>query len=184
MKFHYMIAAVIATVVLPGCSSKELSRAKAKELIAAALAKRPPISDADLSLVQSARIHMAFHGSEAPGKRVLLNGIPVGEGPRAGSFAPRSFVELRPEHLSLLRRENIHADRTLWQGRVLYDHLSQPVRPSGTYLVHGVSPPESRAETFDVHRRPRSRQHLVMAVRGNTIDEGREWPCPRASLQC
>jgi hypothetical protein len=43
---------------------------------------------------------------------------------------------------ALLRREKIHADRTLWQGRVLYDHLSQPVRPSGTYRVHGVSPPE------------------------------------------
>jgi 4-amino-4-deoxy-L-arabinose transferase-like glycosyltransferase len=44
---------------------------------------------------------------------------------------------------ALLRRQNIHADRTLWQGRVLYDHLSQPVRPAGTYRVHGVSPPES-----------------------------------------
>jgi 4-amino-4-deoxy-L-arabinose transferase-like glycosyltransferase len=44
---------------------------------------------------------------------------------------------------ALLRSENIHADRTLWQGRVLYDHLSQPVRPSGRYLIQGLSPPES-----------------------------------------
>ena len=66
----------------------------------------PPISDAALSQVKSARVHMAFHGAEALGKRVLLNGIPIGEAPRAGSFAPRRFVELRPEHLPLLRREN------------------------------------------------------------------------------
>jgi hypothetical protein len=49
---------------------------------------------------------MALHGSELPGKTVLLNDTPVGEAPPGGSFAPRNFLELRSEHLRFLRRKN------------------------------------------------------------------------------
>jgi hypothetical protein len=37
----------------------------------------------------------------------------------------------------LLRRRHLHARRTAWGDRVIYDHLSRPVRATGPYLVHG-----------------------------------------------
>jgi hypothetical protein len=37
----------------------------------------------------------------------------------------------------LLRRRHLHARRTAWGDRVIYDRLSRPVRATGPYLVHG-----------------------------------------------
>lgn len=45
--------------------------------------------------------------------------------------------------VKLLRQEHIHAHRTSWQGRVLYDHLSRPLRATGPYRLQGTSPPAS-----------------------------------------
>ena len=56
----------------------------------------------------------------------------------AGSFAPRSFVELRPEHLPLLRREhtgaleNAPAEPLCWGGVYPEDEIAASQRVRST----------------------------------------------------
>jgi hypothetical protein len=64
------------------------------------------LSDSELASLRRARIYMAFHGSNLPGKPVLLNGVPVGPAPTTGYFGPRIYLELHPEHLTLIGRAN------------------------------------------------------------------------------
>jgi hypothetical protein len=140
-----------------------------------------PISDADLSHARSARIHMAFHHSEAPGKRVLLNGIPVGEAPRAGSFAPRSVVELRPEHLRLLRRENTvalenaPAEPLCWGGIYLEVETAagRRVRSTCADKVYVVGPEDEAEEPLPMLERRRPGETLGPVTAAFVSDSAR-----------